>query len=313
LQPLSYTTLEQIVASSVHGVLLVELQGVVARIRYVNPAYESLSGFSARELVGNAWSSQFAEGSVGGAQDELKNIMSSGTAGTQRLACLRKDGEIWHSDICVSRVGGVGKEAPLILVQHLVVEGTENANVSMALMHRNIGKLRAENSTLPLGGAGAGLASVDQFVALLGRDLAIARRNQRAVTLILLEIAEFDIYRATFGQLAADACFRMIGTQIVRTFGRASDVSARLDATSFLVSIQDQNLAEAKDLVQIVAQKTTGLGLHNPRGKVSKHISLRSAIVESDTNVDSATQLIERAREALEGGSTATSMGSSAG
>ena len=73
----------------------------------------------------------------------------------------------------------------------------------------------------------AATSPLGYFQELIRRDLAIARRDQRMITLLLFEIVEFEAYRQTFGSKAADSCQRMIGAQIMRTLRRAGDLCAR--------------------------------------------------------------------------------------
>jgi diguanylate cyclase (GGDEF)-like protein len=145
-----------------------------------------------------------------------------------------------------------------------------------------------------------GMLSADQFSALLSRDLAIARRHDRSVTLILFEIMEFDIYRDTFGVLTAEACARMIATQILGTFGRKIDLRARLDPTTFAVAVHEQPEAPADSLAQTVAEKTLRLSLPNPRGQ-RRHIEVASVCIEAQAGKDDAASLISRARQSLSG------------
>ena len=75
------------------------------------------------------------------------------------------------------------------------------------------------------------------FQETLRRDLAMARRDRRFVTLLVFEIVEFAVYRQTFGDKAADSCQRMIGAQIMRALRRAGDLCARYDDTTLVAAV----------------------------------------------------------------------------
>jgi len=299
LQSLSYAILEQIVATSVQGILLVETHGPNARIRYANRAYEGLCGYSIRELTGNSWNSHFAEDSVSTEQGDFRRLMVGGAGGSCRLACLRKDGSIWRSEVHLSRVSGTGSEMALLLAQHVVAgEDAEHAAIDDS-GPINTGDLTSGNlSARRSSGPAAGMLSADQFVALLTRDLAIARRHDRTVTLMMFEISEFDVYRQTFGELAAEACARMVATQILGTFGRAIDLRARFDETSFVVAVHEQPEEQSRRLVRIVAEKTALLSLPNPRGR-NRRVELAGTMVSAESANDDAIALIDRARAIL--------------
>jgi diguanylate cyclase (GGDEF)-like protein/PAS domain S-box-containing protein len=302
LHSLSYATLEHIVEASVHGILLLETSGKTARIRYANHAYEQLSGYSRRELSGNAWSAHFAGDSVAAGQEALGRFIAAGTPQCLPLTCLCKDGAIWRSDVHLSRVGGTGGDASMILAQHLV-DGPASMRDGEPPAER-IAAMRAAGSNTGSakrpGPPGSGMLSIQQFFALLSRDLAIARRHDRALTLILFEIAEYDVYRQTFGQLAAGSCARMIATQIQGTFARSVDLRARLDERTFVVVVHEQPEEQSRRLADIVAQKTARLSLPNPRSRSSRHVEVASTIVPADPQNDDAATLIERARTRLD-------------
>ena len=82
-----------------------------------------------------------------------------------------------------------------------------------------------------------GLVRFPYFQEMLRRDLAMARRDRRFVTLLVFEIVEYDIYRQTFGDKAADSCQRMIGAQIMRTLRRAGDLCARYDESTLVAAV----------------------------------------------------------------------------
>lgn len=297
---LSYATLEQIVYASVHGILLVEANGHRARVRYANPAYERLSGYTQRELCGNAWSTHFAGECAFSDPEELNRAIMRGLPAVHEIVCLAKDGTAWKSRVHLSRVGGAAGDATLILAQHVVPDAPalDETEPSAGVTGQH-----AVLKAVPSGPAPAipGMLSADQFHALLGRDLAIARRHERSLTLILFEIVEFDVYRQTFGSLAAEACARMIGTQILGTFGRSIDLRARLDSTTFAVAVHELAEGQPERLAAVVAEKTARLCLHNPRGRTGRHIEVSGACVQADGECNDVTAFVDKARRALAG------------
>lgn len=297
LHSLSFATLEQIVQASLQGILLLEVQGHRARIRYANPAYERMSGYAERELVGNAWSTHFAGDCAFSDAEELNRVIMRGLPAACPVACLRKDGAVWESSVHLSRIGGARGDTTLILVQHVL---GETAAVVEPVEPGRAGRRRQPAAAAPAQ-LMSGMLAADQFAALLSRDLAIARRHERKVTLILFEIIEFETYRETFGSLAAEACARMVGTQILCTFGRSIDLRARLDAVSFAVAVHEQPEASAEQLAGTVADKVSRLSLPNPRGRTSRHVQVASTCVEAAPERDDAKKLIERSRRALAG------------
>jgi GGDEF domain-containing protein len=70
----------------------------------------------------------------------------------------------------------------------------------------------------------------------------------------------------------------MIGAQVMRTLRRAGDLCARLDDTRLVAAVLGQEPAEVNALGQLITANVRGLGLHNPRAKSAKHVSIRVAV-----------------------------------
>ena len=114
---------------------------------------------------------------------------------------------------------------------------------------------------------------------MLRRDLAMARRDRRFVTLLVFEIVEYDIYRQTFGDKAADSCQRMIGAQIMRTLRRAGDLCARYDESTLVAAVIGQHASEIQPLAEQIAENVRQLKLHNPRAKSSRYVETRVTVI----------------------------------
>ena len=130
----------------------------------------------------------------------------------------------------------------------------------------------------------------------LNFNLSIARRDQRSVTLLVFEIVELDVYRQTFGSKAADSCQRMIGAQIMRTLRRAGDLCARYDDRTLVAAVIGQTPDDVRHLVDQIADNVRQLGLHNPRARSGRHISVRPVLIACPPGTqDDAEVLVTRA------------------
>jgi len=135
---------------------------------------------------------------------------------------------------------------------------------------------------------------------MLRRDIALARRNQTSLHLLLFAIPELATYRTTFGAKAADSCLRMIGAQIAGTFRRAGDLSGRIDEATLAVAVSGYEAGEAEQRIALVEKKARNLGLHNPRGRSGRHVFVQGVAILADPGGDDVEALLSRARSALE-------------
>jgi PAS domain S-box-containing protein/diguanylate cyclase (GGDEF)-like protein len=307
-KPLSRYTLEQIVTLSSEGILLADAQDPNLPIVYANPAYEDLSGYSAEELTGTSW--PLVKRDVGGQPEleKLKRAIGRSEACQVTLPDLRKDGTSWFSEVSVEPLYNAKGELKYFLCRQKpvgaaiaeAVESPIQSDVEVTLLQRELGRARQKIANLNRVDPATGLMRFGFFQELLRRDLAIARREQKFVTLLCFEIVEFEAYRQVFGSKAADSCQRMIGAQITRVLRRAGDLCARYDDCSLVSSVLGQQPSDVTRLADQIADNVRRLGLHNPRAKLGRYVTVRSALVACPPGVnDEPETLIARALKDL--------------
>jgi diguanylate cyclase (GGDEF)-like protein/PAS domain S-box-containing protein len=283
VKSLSRHTLEQMVARSSEGILLADAQDPNLPIVYANPAYEGLTGYTVDELAGNSW--PLLKRDIDGQPEleRLKAAIGRSESCQVTLPDLRKDGTSWLSQVRVEPIYNARGELKYFLcIQKPVMSGAVEqpaSDVEVTLLQRELGRARQKIASLDRIDPSTGLMRFGYFQELMRRDLAMARRDQRMITLLLFEIVEFEAYRQTFGSKAADSCQRMIGAQIMRTLRRAGDLCARYDDSTLVAAAIGQAPNEFEKLVDQITENVRKLGLHNPRAKRSRHITIRSALI----------------------------------
>jgi diguanylate cyclase (GGDEF)-like protein len=85
-----------------------------------------------------------------------------------------------------------------------------------------------------------GLPNRVMFGQLLGLELASARRYQRKLALLFIDLDGFKAVNDTLGHAAGDTLLKEMAARLKRTL-RASDVVARLGGDEFVVLIQEAN------------------------------------------------------------------------
>lgn len=281
LKSLSRHTLEQMVTSISEGILVVDAQDPNLPIVFANPAYEMLSGYSVEELIGSPF--RLAKRDSDGQQnlERLKAAIGCAEACAVTVPDLRKDGTSWISEISVEPIYNARGDLKYFLcIQKPARQPSgESSNVEVSLLERELGRARQKIATLDKVDPASGLLRLGYFQDLLRRDLAVARRDRRFVTVLLFGIVDFDTYRQTFGSKAADSCQRMIGVQVMRTLRRAGDLCARYDDSTLVASVLGQEPAEVQRLADQITDDVRRLGLHNPRSKSGRYVTIRSAVV----------------------------------
>jgi diguanylate cyclase (GGDEF)-like protein/PAS domain S-box-containing protein len=329
IRSLNRHTLEQIVAASSAGVLIVDASHPELPVIYANAAYERLTGFTLGELAGHPWAplARAAEGDETFAP--LKAAIGRGAAYRAAIPDVRKDGTSLTCDLAVTPLHGPRGDLRYFLLSHESAVAAKReaqaqeesapsgdasaeraASAEIALLQRELGSARQKIATIDRIDPATGLVRFPHFQETLRRDLAMARRDRRFVTILVFEIVEFAVYRQTFGDKAADSCQRMIGAQIMRTLRRAGDLCARYDERTLVAAVIGQHASEVQPLTERIADGVAQLRLHNPRAKGSRYIETRVILIGCPPGAhDDPEPLIERALAEARGANLAARVG----
>ncbi len=310
VKSLSRHTLEQMVTLSSEGILLADAEAPDYPIVYANPAYEDLSGYSIEELLGSSWQLVKRDGEDQPELARLKAAIGRAEPCHATVPDLRKDGTSWLSHATVEPLYNARGELKFFLCiqrpasMSVVVPAGEQVvdpqSIEVTLLQRELGRAQQKIASLNRVDPATGLLRFGYFQELLRRDLAVARREERFVTLLVFEIVEFDAYRHTFGGKAADSCQRMIGAQITRTLRRAGDLCARYDASTLVAAVLGQQADDVRGLADQITENVRQLGLHNPRAKSGRYVTVQSSLITCPPGAnDEPEALIVRAQAEL--------------
>ena len=291
IRSLNRHTLEQIVSASPAGVLVADATRPELPIVYANAAYERLTGCALAELAGKPWGALARAAAGDEAFAALRAAIGRGEACRATIPDVRKDGTSFTCDINVTPLNGPRGDLRYFLLSHelaapsaVTVAASEplplgDTTGELVLLQRELGRARQKLATLDRVDQGTGLVRFPYFQETLRRDLAMARRDRRFVTLLVFEIVEFAVYKQTFGDKAADSCARMIGAQIMRALRRAGDICARYDESTLVAAAIGQHASDIQPLVERIADNVAQLRLHNPRAKASRYIETRVLVI----------------------------------
>jgi diguanylate cyclase (GGDEF)-like protein/PAS domain S-box-containing protein len=313
IRSLNRHALEQIVAASPAAMLVVDANHPELAVVYANPAYERLTGFALAELAGRPWPARGRAANDAAAAPLLARIGRGETCrGT--IDDVRRDGSALRCDVSVTPLRSQHGDVRFHLLCYEPVpeaarQGAAHGAAAESLvessgLHRMLGTGRHKFAMLERIDPATGLVRFAYFQETLRRDLSIAQRERRFVTLLVFEIVEFDVYRQTFGDKAAESCQRMIGAQIVRALRRAGDLCARYGDGTLVAAVIGQHESDVGPLVDQIAANVRQLRLHNPRGKSSRYIETRVTVIGCPPGAhDDPEQLIARSLAGSRGGS----------
>jgi diguanylate cyclase (GGDEF)-like protein len=139
------------------------------------------------------------------------------------------------------------------------------------------------------------------FDAIAAHTLAICRRVDRPVTLLLFDLDDFKAINDTRGHLAGDQALKEFASQLLSTF-RDSDVVARLGGDEFCVLLSGATTRDVpRPLADLEAatQTTKGPRIRFSVGAASYHPKRHNSVADLLADADAEMYRQKRTRERL--------------
>jgi diguanylate cyclase (GGDEF)-like protein len=279
--------LEQVIGASREAVLLVDLEHSEWPVRLANRAFAELGGDGAlgrpvadvvEALIGRDLALEVAE-SLRQRHETSYPVEIAGADFLLTLKPLPVPGE------------ARARHAALFFRGSAAARGVAGQETQHALLNakRRIRDLTREDAV-------TGLLNERAFRDVLEHDWAIAARDRGTLVLVLFAFDDFAAYVDVFGKHAADSCMRRVGQAIRRCLKRASDVVGRLDGARLVVLSHSSDRDAVAEFASQIATTVRELGLHHPRSKVARFVTVshKVAIVEANSGQDTAELFLAR-------------------
>ncbi len=225
------------VAASANGIMISTADLGGARLTYVNPAFERITGYHADEVMGRDPELLLGEDREQmGAQDIAAAIREQ-RQGSAIMRNYRKDGSLFWNDLSIAPV-----RDDLGQVTHFV--GIVN---DITERKRYEEQLERQHNTDAL----TGLASRNRLQERTELAIAFAEQHQRCVALLFLDLDHFSRINDSLGHAFGDAVLRKVGERLAADL-QERDTAARFGGDDFVVVLSD--LASPQD-VTLVANK----------------------------------------------------------
>jgi diguanylate cyclase (GGDEF)-like protein/PAS domain S-box-containing protein len=280
---------------SPEGVALIDASADDWPVVYVNPGFETLTGYASKDVIGKNLRLLQGDDREQDGRHRLREALKAGESCRLLLRNYRKDGSLFWNEMTV-----------------LPLKGPDGGITHFAAYYRDAGdRLRIDPklSRDSLSGAHqptgvavrddrlTGLYTLPYLQELLKRDWSIAQREKRSIAMFAIDIDALDLYNATFGRAAGDSAIRRVSHCVSGCLRRSSDVTARIDGGSLMAFAPGLDLEHALTMGQLMAERVRELRIHHPRSAVLRYVSVSVGVSAAVPGVDeSPASMLEKSQ-----------------
>jgi diguanylate cyclase (GGDEF)-like protein/PAS domain S-box-containing protein len=290
--------LKQLVEASPEGVALCEPGADGWRVVFVNAAMETLTGYSAEQLLGQDLRLLQSSDRDQDGIEKIRQALREGNACQTLIRNYRPDGTLFWNDLRLVPLRSPSGEVTHFASFHREggtlrsdsrVEGRDPTMTTQTML----AYLRDDKLT--------GLLRRQYFEDMVKRDWSLAQRESRRLSFLVFDLDCYRAYRDVFGRQGAEQSFRRIARVISGCFRRATDLCGRYDEDQIAALTTGLDLAQAAKLAEAVLGRVRDLAIHHPRSAVSRYVTASVGVVSIVPPHDMAPERIyDAALQALQ-------------
>ncbi len=144
-----------------------------------------------------------------------------------------------------------------------------------------------------------GLHNRRYFDEFLEKEFARAKRNQRPIAMIMIDIDYFKPYNDYFGHQAGDECLKQIAAAFAKVVHRSHDLVARYGGEEFAVVLPETDQSGVMAVAQVLRQSVLDLQIEHPDSPFGVVTISEGAVAQVPRLEDTVEQLIKAADAAM--------------
>lgn len=228
---------ESAITCASNGIVISDARRRSLPIVYVNPAFERITGYKKEEVLGKSPMFLHGRDSDQEGLSEVRDAVRRSNTANAVIRNYRKDGELFWNDLRVSPI--TGPDGSVTHYVGIVTDVSERVAYEQALEYQ------ASHDAL------TGTFNRHMVDSLLKNAIAQARRHNRTVAVVYIDLDNFKLINDSLGHVYGDELLKQVSQRLHRSI-RNGDVLARQGGDEFIVILPD--MARQGD-VSVVTRK----------------------------------------------------------
>lgn len=196
---------------------------------YVSPAAKTIGGWEPEQLIKFGSYGLVHPEDVANVEAAVREMRSSGDAARIECRAKKQDGEyLWvEASLRVIRDPATGLPTGILNILRDISERKQT--------EQKLQEAYATVEALSVTDALTGLANRRQFDQCLTTEWRRGSRDQKPLSLLMIDVDLFKLYNDSYGHLRGDTCLKQIADVIAEVITRSGDLAARFGGEEFAV------------------------------------------------------------------------------
>lgn len=205
-----------------------------------------------------------------------------------------RNGQVPWQIVVINRVVALA----LVWVTYLLIQRIERARVVLEQRDAELAERNLRLARLATEDPLTGVANRRRFDAQLPVEVARARREQKPLALLMIDIDRFKEYNDRRGHPAGDECLIRVAQALATQLHRPSDIVARIGGEEFAVLLPNTEAGGAGEHAERIRAGVESLTLAHPGGGVVT-VSIGVAVISDLAGPQDPDELLALADRAL--------------
>lgn len=204
---------------------------------------------------------------------------------------IRTDGEIFPTEVLYT---------PLHVNGQRIVQATIRDISKRKDAEEELAFLKDEIEQLCLIDPLTGIANKNMVDQVLESEWRRACRNRQPLSLVLIDIDDFQQYTDSYGYRQGDHCLKEVAKLLTLVVERVADLVARLEGDKFILLLPETSLEQAQLLAEMVTSIVAKQKIPHNSSKVSNALTVSTGVSSHIPSIhEQPSLLLDKANELL--------------